>query len=278
MRIAFTIIYNGIHHLNHNGFAEFMANNFDNWIVIEGLANAHGSTSWCKTLPIPSRSTDGTHQFFEGFTKQHSNVIYYSPGTPWKSKDEMVNEAVKVVRLITDKCYLWQVDCDEQWTSEQLEYAEIQLDKQPNKAGAFQFTHYLCKTDDGHQLVGVGQWGSGFNTRLFKWQGEKFISHEPPVIQNQGSVAQLSPKYKHWSYYFWQDIQMKGMYYGGHEYIPTGWSFLKKGGHKYPLPLSALFGKNCKKFNPSLSFIEVLKTEIPCLTTEDVVQGQSHVQ
>lgn len=278
MRIAFTIIYEGLHHLKHKGMADFMAENFDYWIVIEGLSGATGSTSWCKNLSLPPRSTDGTHEFMEGFTKQHPHVIYYSLGQRWKSKDEMVNEAIKVVSLVTDSCYLWQVDADEIWTSSQLQAAEIELDRKKAKAGAFQFTHYLCKTDSGEQLIGTGQWGSGYNIRLFKWEGEKFVSHEPPMLKGQTESIPLTPRYHHYSYYFEKDVLFKSLYYQGHENIYKHWLELKRGRMKFPQSISALFGQSNRKFNPKLSSIEILNSELSCHIQEDVVQGQSLAQ
>lgn len=277
LRIGFTIAYECLHHLKHKGMADFMAENFDYWIVIEGLSGAGGSTAWCKNLELSPRSTDGTHEFMEGFAKQHPHVIYFSPGTRWNSKDDMVNEAVKVLKFITDYCYLWQIDADEIWSKEQLERAETELESKAGNVGAFQFTHYLCKTDTGDQLVGLGQWGSGFNTRLFKWRGEKFIKHEPPTLAGQKKVTELTQKYHHYSYYFEKDVQFKSMFYQGHEQVYKNWLYLKKGKTKFPVSLSALFGSS-RKFKPELSTIDVLNPNPSCHKQEDVVQGQSLVQ
>jgi len=127
MRIAFTIIYDGLHHLKHNDFASFMVKNFDHWIVIEGHARAGGSTSWCKNPGKPQRSTDGTHEFMMDLCEQNQNVHYYSPGVYWKSKDAQVNEAILTAKLITNSCFLWQVDCDEQFEASDLTLAENEL-------------------------------------------------------------------------------------------------------------------------------------------------------
>lgn len=263
-RIGFTILYEAIHHLSHKGFADFMAKNFDYWIVIEGLAGSSGSTSWCKNLALSSRSLDGSHQFMEGFSKEHPHVIYYSPGKKWINKDEMVNEAVKVVQMITDECFLWQVDADEIWDAESLKAAERELLFSEHKAGAFQFNHYLCKDALGRQLIGRGQWGNGYNIRLWKWKGEKFVSHEPPRLQGQLASESLGQKYEHYSYYFEKDVLFKSQYYQGHESILKGWKELKRYTGPLPVPITMLFGRNSRKFHPKLSFIDELKIEIPC--------------
>ena len=50
MRIAFSIILNGLHHLQHNNYYQTMLDNFDYWVIVEGQALPNGSTSWCKQL------------------------------------------------------------------------------------------------------------------------------------------------------------------------------------------------------------------------------------
>jgi len=243
--------------LQNKGFAEFMAKNFDYWIVIEGLAGASGSTSWCRNLDIPARSNDGTHQFMYQFTHQNTNVIYHSPATKWKNKDEMVNEAIRITSLITDSCYLWQVDADEIWTRDALDMAELELDQTDLIAGAFQFDQLLCVNKQGKQLVGKGVWGSGFHTRLFKWSGQKFLSHEPPKLEGQTEVACLSQKYEHNSYNFDRDVKFKSVYYKGHEQVYDNMQKLKEYTGEFPVPITMLFGKS-KYVNPKTSFIDQL--------------------
>lgn len=244
-----------------------MADNFDYWIVIEGMALPGGSTAWCKDLPLPSRSQDGTHEFMEAFSKQYPHVIYYSPPGKWQSKDAMVNEAVKIASLVTDECFLWQVDADEIWQKNDLSEAEIMLSKSKNNVAGFQFDHLLCKTFDGRQLIGRGEWGEGFNTRLWKWKGEKFISHEPPKIQGQTEVLQLPQRYEHYSYYFEKDVIFKSKYYSGHEYVYRGWKQLQTYTGPLPLAFNALFGSS-RKFNRRASFIDELKIKTNGMLSE----------
>lgn len=255
MRIAFTIIYDGLHHLKHNDFAQFMAENFDHWIVIEGHSRAGGSTSWCKNLGMPQRSTDGTHEFMIEFCKNHSNVYYYSPGIYWKSKDAQVNEAIITAKLITSECFLWQVDCDEQWSKEDLITAEKELTESGSNVGAVQFYHLLCKDGYGRQLIGKGDWGDNWHTRLWDWKGERFITHEPPVIENQRQIVKLSPKYKHYSYYFEKDVRFKEPYYG-YKGLHSNWKRLEMFTGEFPQPVSLLLGKT-NRHVPKNSFIDI---------------------
>jgi hypothetical protein len=255
MRIAFTIIYDGLHHLKHNDFASFMVKNFDHWIVIEGHARAGGSTSWCKNLGKPQRSTDGTHEFMMALCEQHTNVHYYSPGVYWKSKDAQVNEAILTAKLITNSCFLWQVDCDEQFEAADLTLAENELTESGSNAGAFQFYHLLGKDGLGRQLIGKGGWGDNWHTRLWLWKGEKFITHEPPVIENQKPVAHLSPKYHHYSYCFEESVRFKEMYYG-YKGLLENWRRLRSFKGDFPQPVTLLLGKT-NRHVPKNSFIDI---------------------
>lgn len=258
MRIAFTILYNGYHHLTHQGFNQFMTEHFDYWIVIEGLAGSGGSTSWCNNLPLSPRSTDGSHELMTSLSASNPKVIYYSPGSRWASKDAMVSESLRITRMLMgERCYLWQVDADEIWEAEALDQAEQELEASAYTAGSFQFDHYLCATRDGRQLVGRGEWGSGYNTRLWLYRGEKAVSHEPPIMQGQ-TLTELSPRYRHYSYYFEKDVAFKSLYYKGHEFILDNWRKLKDYKGALPVSISYLFGPS-RKFNHEKSFIDCLK-------------------
>lgn len=256
MRIAFTIIYDGLHHLQHNDFAQFMVKNFDHWIVIEGLSRAGGSTAWCKNIGLHVRSKDGTHEFMVDLCEKYSNVHYYSPGIAWTSKDKQVNEAIMIAKLLTNECYLWQVDCDEQWSAESLKQAEIELSNSGSNVGAFQFNHYICQDGLGRQLVGKGTWGDNFNTRLWLWKGEKFLTHEPPVIEGQKQIIHLSQRYEHYSYYFEKDILFKTAYYG-YRSLHKNWSKLRSYTGTLPQPATLLLGKE-NRHVPKHSFIDQL--------------------
>lgn len=253
MRIAFTIIYDGLHHLKHNGFTEFMLMNFDYWVVVEGHARAGGSTSWCKNLGLPQRSQDGTHEYLMHIAASNPKLKYFSKGTYWNSKDQMVNKAIEIIKNLTTKCYLWQVDVDEQYSPCDLPKAEIALDKSGLIAGSFKFFHYLCPNIAG-QLVAKGEWGDGSNIRIWKWEGQNFISHEPPIIEDQTEVAELPIKYHHYSYFFEKDVRFKDSYYG-YPNLLRNWLKLKSYTGSFPAPINLLFGNNRKI--PKKSFIEI---------------------
>ena len=243
MRIAFSIMFNGLHHLKHNDYYQTMLKNFDYWIIVEGQALPNGSTSWCKPLTnkyqINGRSIDGTHEFLSELSVQNDKLIYIPSNGPWPSKDIMVNKAIEQVKKITNSCFLWEVDIDEQWTKEQLEQAELELIQSNSKTGCFLSECYI--TD---KWISIGGWGEGTiepYRRLWKWEGENFIKHEPPTLDiHDQNISLLSPKFIHYSYYFEKDAKFKSEYYGGHEHVLEGFHKLKNSQNNVE-PLSILF-------------------------------------
>lgn len=260
-RVAFSIMYNCLHHLRHKDFARKMIENFDLWIIVEGAAGNKGSTSWCNDIHRSSGSTDGTREFILDLCKQGNDrkIITRFTGTDiWESKDEMVNEAISMIRSqgITE-CFLWEVDADEQWDRDQLERAETMLIHRGAKTGEF-----LCDYFISHDLKVRGDWGEGRALpyrRLWNWKGESFATHEPPELQGgNGKTILIGERFKHYAYVFEKDVHFKSQYYGGHENIYKPWLNLQIEAERkkleFPLPISYLFGKN-SYYSKSNSFI-----------------------
>lgn len=244
MRYAFTIIYNGKHHLLHKDFAQRMVSMFDKWVIVEGFSRNGGSTAWCTSIRPPAQSTDGTIETCQDLASQNpTKVIFATSKTGWSSKDEQVNKAIELLQG-NEPGWLWQVDADEHWTLDDLEGAENILEKDFKIAGGFQFYHYLCKDVDGRQLVGKGAWGDNIHTRLWWWQGQKFISHEPPKMVGQDGVRLLPQKYHHYAYYFEQDVEFKSKYYRGYRQMLSNWRGLQKRRFDYPIPAKKLLGSS----------------------------------
>lgn len=244
MRYGFTIIYNGKHHLLHKDFAQRMVSMFDKWIIVEGFSRNGGSTAWCTSIRPPAQSTDGTIETCQDLASQNpTKVIFATSKTGWSSKDEQVNKAIELLQG-NEPGWLWQVDADEHWTLDDLEGAENILEKDFKIAGGFQFYHYLCKDVDGRQLVGKGAWGDNIHTRLWWWQGQKFISHEPPKMVGQDGVRLLPQKYHHYAYYFEQDVEFKSKYYRGYRQVLSNWRGLQKRRFDYPIPAKKLLGSS----------------------------------
>ncbi len=96
MRYAFTIIFNGKHHLLNQRFIDLMVGSFDKWIIVEGFSSNGGSTGWCNNINIQRNSTDGTLELLAELVEKHSNIIVHSRKNGWKSKDEQVNKAIEL--------------------------------------------------------------------------------------------------------------------------------------------------------------------------------------
>ena len=230
MRIGFTIILNGIHHLKHNDYYNTLIKNLDHWIIVEGVALPTGSTSWCKELPADMHknflSNDGTTEFLDKLKTENLNVHVVRPvGKPWNNKDQQVNMAIDVAKSLykEGKGYmLWQIDIDEQWTLEQMVEAENHLNQHNGKTGCFYCNYYV-----GPRQMAFGQWGEGKQEpyrRLWNWKGEDFETHEPPKLKGKnGPGLLLTQRFNHFAYYYPQDVKFKEKYYGGYEGLYQRW-------------------------------------------------------
>jgi hypothetical protein len=243
-RVAFTIILNGLHHLKHNDYYKFIIDNFDMWVIAEGAVNSRGSTSWCKKMPENlhnnGRSVDGTFEFLKELSDNPKVEVIISEGL-WSSKDEQVNAAIEVIKEKTNNTFLWQIDCDEQWSLENIELAEKTLLDNNLDSAAFPAHSWL-----GPNIVAKGEWGECINDgyrRLWKWKGQQFKSHEPPLlVGGNGAHAVLPIYFNHYNYYFEQDVSFKDKWYSGHEGILYNWKKLQiLPQEKFPLPINNFF-------------------------------------
>lgn len=222
MRVGFSIVFNGIHHLTHDDYGWRLANMLDYWVVVDGLALPNGSTSWCKDVPVSLHrgggSSDGTVEYLEALSADMGHeklVVIPARGSPWHSKDVMVNTALTKLRELVgpSECFLWEFDVDEQWDSYQLATAEKELELRGGDTGMF-----LCDYFVGKKLLACGEWGEGVKLpyrRLWKWKGQAFQTHEPPeLVGGNGKMELLSCRFKHYAYAFEKDVEFKEQYYG----------------------------------------------------------------
>jgi len=225
MRIGFTIILNGLHHLKHNDYYKTLCDNLDYWVLVEGVSLPTGSTSWCKELPDDMHknflSNDGTTEFLDSIKSDKVRVIRPN-NRAWKNKDEQVNAAIAEIKTITDECMLWQIDVDEQWTLQQMKEAETHLTNHNGKTGCFYCNYFV-----GPRQMAYGQWGEGKHEpyrRLWDWKGEDFETHEPPKLKGKnGPGLLLTQRFNHYAYYYPQDVKFKEKYYGGYEGLYQRW-------------------------------------------------------
>lgn len=240
MRAAITIVYNGLHHLQHGGFKDRMLDLFDEWIVVDGRAGNTGSTYWCNALDkLPNESDDGTIEFL----KDHNITVVQNDGKCWQNKDHQFNAGVDRLREISQSGYLWQVDVDEWWERSQIEQNEKAI---RHNVGACCFRHIVGRNNDG-VLIAKGQWGSAAVNRVWKWKGEHFRSHEPAIMHNQKKANVLPHKFDHYSYYFDKDVIFKQQYYNGYEGIYDNWKAMQTYPEKaFPVPISRVFGRKTR--------------------------------
>lgn len=265
MRAAITIIYNGLHHLTNKGFSQFMVENFDYWVIVEGASQNGGSTSWCKHQGGSHTSSDGTVEFIKQLEKENPHVLTYSHHKHYKSKDEQFNKGIILLKTKINSCYLWQVDADEHWRIEDINRAERILWKSPSNVGAFKFNHYV--KDD---IIAVGDWGSGSVNRLWKWKGQLFDRHEPAIMLGQKKPEELPMKFEHYSLTHEQDVKFKAKLYRGHEKIYENW---KKLDHKkFPCHIRELFGPN-NSIGRSNTYLH--KIEQPCVNVPNQENQES---
>ena len=225
MRVAFTIILNGLRHLKQDNYTQFMTTQFDHWVIVEGVSRPTGSTSWCKELSTDFHknylSNDGTTEFLDTIKSDRVTIVRCKD-KPWENKDEQVNAAIDIIKSITNECMLWQVDIDEKWTSNQLQEAEEMLRKNNGKTGCF-----LCNYYVGEKQIALGDWGEGKHEpyrRLWDWKGEKFVSHEPPKLKGKNGPGLLLPqRFNHFAYYYKEDVMFKEAYYGSYEGLYNRW-------------------------------------------------------
>jgi len=220
MRAGFTIVFNGLHHLQHNDYAARLGDMLDLWVVVDGLSLPGGTTAWCKGVADKwhrnGSSIDGTVEHMENMVKLRDNVIFVRNGhnSPWASKDVMVNVALDVIRRECDgPLNLWEIDADEQWDLTTMDEAEAFMELNRLNCVDFLADFYV-----GEGLVVKGRWGEGNRLpyrRLWRWNGETFAGHEPPRLARNNTKSDLCGlRFSHYAYYFPVDVIFKEEFYG----------------------------------------------------------------
>jgi hypothetical protein len=243
-RVAFTIILNGLHHLMHKDYYKFIIDNFDLWVIAEGAVHSNGSTSWCKPMPDEyhnnGRSKDGTHEFLLNLANNPKVKVLTHNGL-WHSKDHQVNTCIDTIKKQYNEAFLWQIDCDEQWQLGDIQEAEKIMIQHNLDCASFP-----CKAWIGKNILATGEWGECINsgyTRLWKWKGQSFQKHEPPLLEGgNGNQAVVSIYFDHYNYYFEQDVEFKEKWYNHHLGIHKNWKLLQnKPKEEFPVGIDHLF-------------------------------------
>ena len=247
-RIAFTIVFNGKHHLEHNNHIEEILPYFDHWVFAEGFSMPVGSTSWCKDIMTDvsdnGSSIDGTLEFLIDLKRKYPDkiTIIKSNTGYWKGKDVQVNACIDILKSYTNNAFLWEFDVDEHWTIENIIKSETML--KDNNANTL---NCKCNFYVGDDLIVQDGWGGDCVwVRLWNWNGETFSSHEPPILNRNNIVLNSNEKlFNHYAYYFEKDVEFKSKYYGGHENVFENWKTINMLPiDNFPIPVSRLFGNS----------------------------------
>lgn len=186
------------------------------WHIVEGAASNTHCTKWCK--PQTARlSKDGTTEYLD-LISSHPKVHIYRK-TLWDGKVEMVNDPLNAIK---EECVLLEVDCDEFWTTEQLEAMVGLFAGDRTKTHAMFWCRYFfgphlvmesrnCYANNPHQ-----DWKRAWR---FK-PGDRFLSHEPPQLSSEKiafSHAETEAKglvFDHHGYAIRKQVEYKEAFYG----------------------------------------------------------------
>lgn len=184
------------------------------WVICEGASMNSRCTSWCKPQ-APRLSKDGTTEYLNSI-KNHPNVDVIQRES-WDGKLEMVNEALS--QFTEEGCCL-EVDCDEFWTSDQIEII-VSTFESLKYVSEMQF---YCRYFVGPNLIVKGD---GYGNKSGEWirawrfvPGMQATSHEPPRMPQCGlkmgreSTSALGLVFDHLSYVTEAQVAAKELFYG----------------------------------------------------------------
>jgi len=186
------------------------------WHVVEGVADNVGCTSWCQHLD-PRLSADGTTEYLDAIS-YHPRVHIHRK-TSWPGKCEMANT---VMRGITERSLVLQVDADELWTPEQIQGIHQHALLNPS----YNVLQFACRYFLGPDIV--IQTRDTYGNRGQEWlrafvvdPGTTFRTHEPPILD--GIEMRIVPRerteedglvFDHYAYASAAQVAFKERYYG----------------------------------------------------------------
>lgn len=214
MNIHFlTIVYNGMPWITHH-LPVLNQLPFDwTWHVVEGTATPTHCTSWCKPIP-PSLSTDGTHEYLRSIAHHPRIRLYEKP--QWDGKISMVNAPLPFIR---ESCLLWEIDCDEIWTTCKIEQVIGMFKDRPENC-----INFNCRFFVGPNLILKRIPNTYANHDEWEWRrvfrfepGMLFERHEPPVMAGVPQKIFQLPfwfGFDHYAYALESQVAFKEKYYG----------------------------------------------------------------
>ena len=245
MRTAISIVLNGMHHLRKQ--AEIIPKIFDKWIIVEGATKNVKCSSWCQEMPDSfhdedGHSIDGTKEYLEKLSENPKIDVYFGSGL-WEGKVSMFNYGLEQSQ--PKDGFLWEIDIDEYWTLSKVDNTEKLMNNTSADVASF-ICDYLL-TDD---IIVLGNWGEnraeGYK-RCWRYKEKTlFKSHIPPVLEGESNLLpwQYTPRFKHLSYYFEDQVKFKSKFYTNHENIYEGWKNITTGKTPLPCGVEQLFLKH----------------------------------
>ena len=179
------------------------------WHIVEGVASLSNDTAWSVAsggridpkIHREGRSIDGTSEYLDTLKARFPDqiTIYRKPlGVFFYGKKEMVNAPLS---SINEECLLWQVDCDELWTEDQIIRMRDTFMSEPSRSAAF----YWCWYFVGPEKIISTRWNYAENPG-FEWlrtwryhPGDFWAAHEPPTLMRPRrgtgflSIAEVNP-------------------------------------------------------------------------------------
>lgn len=232
MLTIFTIVLNGMPFIDRH-LSEFKKLSIPwQWRIVEGVSEPLGCTRWCKQVPDKWHkdfvSIDGTHEYLLSLDEPNVKVSYQR--TPFKGKIEMISRALEEI----EDGVVMEIDCDEFWSSQQIEAIYANLEPQPiGTPMQFVCNYYVGKTKKVITNKGFGSnWYEWI--RAWKWgRGVAFTSHEPPKLNTQALMIPraftegLGLTFNHYAYSTIEQVQFKEDFYG-YKGLVEGWERLQK--------------------------------------------------
>lgn len=211
---AFTIVLDGEPWIRHHLEVLQKTNLEWNWVIVEGVARPTKDTSWVKGIE-PRLSLDGTHEYLKSINDKRVKVI---SRPRWENKTSMCNEAVQYL----PSGVLMQIDSDELWKSDQFETIVNWFEQDRS----IQRMRFFCRYYVGPSIITTGfdSYGNNPGEWLRAWRyshGQRFITHEPPVLGRQvgyGIGRELTAArglvFDHMAYASEKQVAFKEEYYG----------------------------------------------------------------
>lgn len=199
------------------------------WNIVHGIADPVADTSWCK--PLGEVADDGTLNWLS--TMARHPAVKMCAGRRWPGKTAQINWALN---QFTAPGLLLQLDADEMWTTAQLE-TMVRLFEAYSWATHAAFASRLF-VGPRRVVTHPGAYGNRWSYEWHRaWRftpGQKFITHEPPVLEGtrperilgHAFTACAGLVFDHMSYATHQQVAFKEVYYG-YPGAVAGWQKLQ---------------------------------------------------